>query len=219
MVIANYAHALEVVARYDDALTAFDQAYDSAVKSGFVSAQGYALIGKANILVQTNSLDRAQAELDHAAAILHGKVSDTSSTQIRRMLVQTELDSARGRLKVAQDGIAHVVELLNAQGDKTNSALVSAYRQRAEIELKLGNPSKAKENADKAVEIARNLGEGNSYSAFTGQANLILGDVLHAQGDNAAARVALTTAVQHLDKTEGADHPDTRRAQKILAEL
>jgi serine/threonine protein kinase len=219
VIIANYAHALEVVGRFDEALAAFDQAYDSAVKNGFVSAQGYALIGKANILVQTNSLDQAQTELDRAAAILHGKVSDTSSTQMRRMLVQTELDAARGKLKVAQDGIAHVVELLNAQGDKTNSALVTAYRQRAEIELKLDDPAKAKEDALKAVELARKIGEGNSYSAFTGQANLILGTVLHAQGDNAAARTALTTAVQHLDKTEGADHPDTRRAQKILTEV
>jgi tetratricopeptide (TPR) repeat protein len=219
VIIANYAHALEVVGRFDEALTAFDQAYDSAVKNGFVGAQGYALIGKANIFVQTNALDQAQAELDHAAAILHGKVSDTSSTQIRRMLVQTELDAARGKLQVAEDGISRVVELLNAQGDKTNAALVTAYRQRSEIELKLGSAMKAKADADKAVEIARNLGEGNSYSAFTGQANLTLGNVLHAQGDDAAARAALTTAVQHLGKTQGADHPDTRRAQRILAEL
>jgi hypothetical protein len=43
--------------------------------------------------------------------------------------------------------------------------------------------------------------------------------VLHVQGDDTAARAALTTAVQHLGKTQGPDHPDTLRAQKILAEL
>jgi len=133
--------------------------------------------------------------------------------------VQCEIDAARGKFKVAEDGISHVVELLNAQGDKTNAALVSAYRQRAVIELQLDQPAKARQDADKAVELAQNLGQGNSYSAFTGQANLILGNVLHAQGDNAAARAALTTAVQHLSKTEGPDHPDTRQAQKSLTEL
>jgi tetratricopeptide (TPR) repeat protein len=219
VVIANYAHALEVVGRYPEALIAFDRTYDSAVKNGFVGAQGYALIGKANILVQTNALEQAQKELDHAGEILRGKVSDTSSTQIRRMLVQSQLDAARGKLKVAEDGISHVVDLLNAQGDKTNSALIAAYRQRAEIKLNLGESAMARQDADKAVELARNLGEGNSYSAYTGQANLILGTVLHAQGDNAAARVALTTAIQHLGKTEGPDHPDTRQAQKRLTEL
>jgi serine/threonine protein kinase/tetratricopeptide (TPR) repeat protein len=219
VIIANYAKALEVVGRYPEALIAYDQTYDSAVKNGFVSAQGYALIGKANILVQTSALDRAQKELDHAGEVLRGKVSDTSATQIRRMLVQSEIDSARGKLKVAEDGISHVVDLLNAQGDKTNSALVSAYRQRAAIELQLDQPAMARQDADKAVELARNLGEGNAYSAFTGQANLILGNVLHVQGDNAAARAALTTAVQHLSKTEGPDHPDTRQAQKSLTEL
>ncbi len=219
VIIANYAHALELVARYSEALVAYDQTYDSAVKNGFVSAQGYALIGKANILVQTNALDQAQHELDHAGEILRGKVSDTSPTQLRRMLVQSEIDAARGKLKVAEDGISHVVDLLNAQGDKTNSALVSAYRQRAQINLQLGQAAMARQDADKAVELARSLGEGNAYSAFTGQANLILGNVLHVQGDNAAARVALTTAVQHLSKTEGPDHPDTRQAQRILTAL
>ena len=219
VVIANYAKSLELVGRYPEALIAYDQTYDSAVKNGFVSAQGYALIGKANILVQTSELDQAQHELDRAGEILRGKVSDTSATQIRRMLVQTEIDTARGKLNVAQDGISHVVDLLNAQGDKTNSALVSAYRQRAEIELQLGQPVRARQDADKVVELARYLGEGSVYSAFTGQANLILGSVLHAQGDNNGARAALTTAIQHLGKTSGPDHPDTLQAQKILAEL
>jgi tetratricopeptide (TPR) repeat protein len=207
------------VGRYSEALVAYDQTYDSAVKNGFVSAQGYALIGKAGILVQTNALDQAQQELDHAGEILRGKVSDTSPTQLRRMLVQSELDAARGKLKVAEAGISHVVDLLNAQGDKTNNVLVSAYRQRAEIDLQLGQAAMARQDADKAVELARSLGAGNAYSAYTGQANLILGNVLHAQGDDAAARLALTTAVQHLSRTEGPDHPDTRQARRILTEL
>lgn len=219
VIIANYAHALEVVGRYPEALIAFDQTYDSAVKNGFVSAQGYALVGKAYILIQTNALDQAQHELDHAAEILRGKVSDTSSTQIGRMLVQSELDAARGKLKVAEDGNSRVVDLLNAQGDKTNAALVTAYRQRAEIELQMSQPAKARQDADRTIELARGLGEGNAYSAFTGQANLILGHVLHVQGDNAAARIALMNAVQHLGKTEGPDHPDTRQAQRLLTEL
>jgi eukaryotic-like serine/threonine-protein kinase len=219
VIIANYAHALEFVGRYPEALVAYDQTYDSAVKNGFVSAQGYALIGKASILAETNALDQAQHELDRAGEILRGKVSDASPTQLRRMLVQSKIDAARGNLKVAKDLISHVADLLNAQGDKTNSALVSAYRQRAEIDLQLGEAAMARQDADKAVELARSLGEGNAYSAFTGQANLILGNVLHVQGDNAAARVALTTAIQHLSKTEGPDHPDTLQAQKILTEL
>jgi len=219
VIIANYAHALEVVGRYPEALAAYDQTYDSAVKNGFVSAQGYALIGKASILVQTDALDQAQRELDHAGEILRGKVSDTSPTQLRLMLVQSKIDAVRGKLKVAEDGIAHVVDLLNAQGDKTNSVLVSAYRQRAEIDLQLGQAGMARHDADKAVELARSLGDGNAYSAFTGQANLILGHVLHVQGDDAAARIALTMAIQHLSKTEGLDHPDTRQAQRILTEL
>jgi eukaryotic-like serine/threonine-protein kinase len=219
VIIANYAHALEVVGRYPEALIAYDQTYDSAVKNGFVSAQGYALIGKANILAQTHALDQAQHELDHAGEILHGKVSDTSSTQLRRLLVQSEIDQAHGKLKVAERGVSQIVDLLNAQGDKKNSILIPVYRQRAEIELQLAQPALAKQDADKAVDLARTLGEGNAYSAFTGQANLILGTVLHAQGDDVAARAALNIAVQHLGKTQGPDHPDTRQAQKILAEL
>jgi eukaryotic-like serine/threonine-protein kinase len=219
VIIANYARALEVVGRYPESLIAYDQAYDSAVKNDYVGAQGYALIGKANVLVRTNALDQAQKELDHAGAILRGKVADTSATQVRRMLVQSEVDAARGKLQVAVDGISHVVDLLNAQGDKTNTALVAAYRRRAEIELQMGQTATARQDADKAVELARSLGKGISYSAFTGQANLILGNVLHTQGDDIAARAALTTAVQHLGKTAGPNHPDTLRAQKILAEL
>ena len=219
VIIANYAHALELMGHYPEALVAYDQTYDSAVKNGFVSAQAYALVGKADILAKTNALDQAQHELDHAGEILGGKVSETSATQIRRMLVQSEIDAARGKLKVAADGISHIVDLLNSQGDKSNSALIRAYRQRAEIELRLGQAALARQDADKALELARSLGKANSYSAYTGQANLILGNVLHAQGDNAAARVALTTAVEQLVKTEGPDHPDTRQAQRILTEL
>jgi tetratricopeptide (TPR) repeat protein len=219
VIIANYAHALDAVGRFDEAQREYDRAHDSAVKNGYVSAEGYALIGKANIFVETNDLDQAQGNLDRAKEVLQGKVADTSPTQIRRMLVQTRIDAARGKLTGAHQALSHVVDLLTAGGAQTNSSLVSAYRQRAEIEQRMGQPAQAKDDATKAVEVAKSLQGGTKYSGYTGQASLTLGSVLQAQGDTQAAAAALRSALEHLSNTEGSGHPDTQQAQKLLAHL
>jgi hypothetical protein len=51
--------------------------------------------------------------------------------------------------------LSHVVDLLTAGGAQTNSSLVSAYRQRAEIEQRMGQPAQAKDDATKAVDVAK----------------------------------------------------------------
>jgi predicted negative regulator of RcsB-dependent stress response len=56
-------------------------------------------------------------------------------------------------------------------------------------------------------------------SAYVGEARVIEGRALLAQGDTAGAREALTRAVSGLKTGAGAEHPRTREAERLLAAI
>src|ERR1700759_3461951 len=71
--LGNYAHGLEAMGRYPEALKAYQRTFASAEKTGFIGGQAYALIGQASIYVLSGDLTQAQNDLNRAAAIMHGK--------------------------------------------------------------------------------------------------------------------------------------------------
>ncbi|HUI60826.1 MAG TPA: protein kinase [Steroidobacteraceae bacterium] len=215
----NLAHGLEAMGRLQEALQAYEGTYDSAVKTGFLGGQGYALVGKASVLLAQGEVSQAQASLDHAKTLIEGKVPETSPIQLRRLLTQAHLDAVQGHNASAMTTATHIIDLMNARNGQTNPAVVAAYRQRAELEVKQGQGDAATSDARKAVDIARSLQARNRYSIDTGSAYLTLGSVLEQTGDKAGARTALQSAVDHLSNAAGDQLPDTRHARQLLAQL
>ncbi|HTT11252.1 MAG TPA: protein kinase [Burkholderiaceae bacterium] len=216
--IGNYAFGLEVLARNQEALQAYDQTYASAEATGFLAAQAYALIGKASVYTRLEDYAQAERDLRRAAALMGSQVPEAHASQIRLRMTQARIDHAQGRDDAASRTFTRVIELLEARGAAT-PAVASAYRLRAEIEAKQGRQDAALADARKALQVAEGMQGGKPYSDDTGLAYLSLGRVLQAAGDRDGARKALQSAADHLANSVGDRHPDTRTAQQLLAQL
>jgi tetratricopeptide (TPR) repeat protein len=216
--IANYAFGLEVLARNQEALQAYDRTYASAQATGFLAAQAYALVGKASVYTRLEDYAQAERNAREAAELMGSKVPEHHPSQIRLSMAQARIDYAQGRTDAASRTCTRVIGLLEARGAST-PALASAYRLRAEIEAKKGERDVAKADAQKALQIAEGMQGGKPYSDDTGLAYLSLGRVLQLSGDPEGARAALQSAALHLGNSVGEDHPDTRTAQRLLAEV
>ena len=216
--VANYAFGLEVLARDKEALQAYDRTYASAEATGFLAAQAYALIGKANVYVRLKDYEKAELDLRKASELMGSKVPEAHASQIRLRMTQARIDAAQGRTGAASGAFSRVIELLEARGAST-PALASAYRLRAELEAQEGKREPARADADRALRIAQSMQGGKPYSDDTGLAYLSLGRVLEAAGERDGARAALQSAATHLSNSVGADHPDTLAAQQLLAQI
>ena len=88
---------------------------------------------------------------------------------------------------------------------------------RAEIHLGSGDTTAALADAERALLIARTLQSDNPHSSLTGLALSVLAQVHERRGEHAEAQTASQSAVAHLTATLGPDHPETRRAQQVVA--
>jgi tetratricopeptide (TPR) repeat protein len=215
--IANYAFGLEKLSRYDDALKAYDRARAAAQTSGFLAAEAYSLVGKANVLTIQGEYALAEAAAAQATALMAGKVPDYHASQVRLTLLKARLDLAQDRAQSAEATCAKLIALLEGRGT-TTPPLVTAYRQRAEARARQGQRDAGLADAEKAVAIARTLQSQTAkpWSDDIGLAHLSLGRVLLAAGQSDRAQTALSTAVEHLGGALGAEHPDTRAARALL---
>jgi len=216
-ILGNYAFGLDVLARDDDALRAYERTYTAAQTTGFLAAQAYALVGKANVHVRTGDYAQAQRELNEAGDLMRGKIPDAHPSQIRLSVTQGRIEAAQGRLDGAVKIFTHVIDVLEERG-AAGPALVSGYRLRGEVEARQGKRAEALADAEKAVKIAAGLQGGQQYSDDAGLAYLSLGRVLQAAGENERAKAALQSAIAHLSHSVGDDHPDTRTAQELLSQ-
>ncbi len=218
--IANYAFGLEKLARYDDALRAYERARAAAKTSGFVAAEAYALVGKANMLSIQGDYAKAQESVTQAAALMAGKVPDYHASQVRLNLLQARIEVAQGRPQSAAAIDTKVIDVLEARGAST-PARVTAYRQRAEVEAGAGKRDAALADAEKAIAIAKKLlaDAPKPWSDDMGLAQLSLGRVLQSAGETEKARAALTTAVEHLSGSLGDKNPETKTARELLEKI
>jgi eukaryotic-like serine/threonine-protein kinase len=88
------------------------------------------------------------------------------------------------------------------------------YR-RAAVEVAVGQPDKATDDARRAINLLRTSLGADALSAHIGRSYFQLGRALDAQGKKDEERSAFRTAAEHLEKTLGPDHPETRAARQL----
>ena len=214
-ILANRAHGLEQLGRYDEALEGYERTLAASKANGFVAGEAYALAGRASVLVALGRIAPARESLRQAEAPMQ-TLPPAHSARVRAALVQARIDLERGDLAAAQQGYGTVIERLRAQKAST-PALVTALRGRAEAALREGDAARALVDAQAAVDVARRLQGANAHSDLTGLAWLTLARVLRASGAAERWPQALTTARAELEQTLGVDHPETRAASELLA--
>lgn len=214
--LINRASALVALARYDDALAAYDVAIESATRAGNAGVRIAALAGRANTRLFMGDVDGAGHELAPLAAEIGRTVPEDSVPAMTILQVRARLDAERGRLPQSIAGLSRIVEFFDGREMRV-AALVRALNARGDVYLRSGDAVAAMADARRSLEIARTLQGGKPYSSLTGQGLLLMARAEELGGEPAASHDNAGAAVPHLTETLGAEHPDTRRATRIAA--
>lgn len=212
--LANHAFGLEQIGRYAAALAQYELAAGAAERSGERVGQAYALVGQASALVQSGSAALAGERLASAAELAGQTLPETHPVNVRARLVRAQIDAENGALDSAAAHLTALIELFRAQG-LSHSIVANAYRQRADLALRRRDPSRARADAEQALELARRLQGSERYSSYTGLALLTLGRVEQETGNADRAREAFRSAEQNLLNTLGDEHPGTVAARAL----
>ena len=132
--------------------------------------------------------------------------------------------SERGLLAAARgEGDRAMAEMNKAvaiaEGDKRRpDVLPRLLVRRAEVELSLGRPDAALADAERSIRVNVDITAPDAHSSTLGLAYLAEGRALLASGPSSDAAQALSSAVGHLRPSLGADHAQTRLAERLLAQ-
>jgi hypothetical protein len=92
-------------------------------------------------------------------------------------------------------------------------------RRRAELNLAARHYDAARADAARSIELDRDALGGATPSGRVGLTYLALGRALVGLNQNQEARHALASAVDQMRPTMGADHPQTKLAERLLADI
>jgi tetratricopeptide (TPR) repeat protein len=211
--LLNRASALSTLARYPEALAAYEVAIESATRGGNAAVRIGTLAYRANTYALMGDVARAEQELAAIAPQVGKSIAPDSVPAMTILHVQARIDTERGRLPEAIAGLTRIVEFFDGRRMAV-APVVRALNIRGDVHLRAGNTGAALADARRALEIARNLQGDKPYSSLAGQSLLLMARVHAARDESSAARVAAGEAVPHLLQTLGARHPDTRRAER-----
>jgi ATP/maltotriose-dependent transcriptional regulator MalT len=217
MELSNLATTLIELGRIDEAQRYADEAYERARADGDEVIARYALSARGKVFRLRGQYTQAMQALSEL------------EQQYRRVYPPEcacfgNIAAERGLLAAAQgDGDRAMAEMdkavVIAEGDKARpDVLPRLLVRRAEVELALGRPAAARADSERSIRVNVDISTPEAHSANLGLAYLAEGRALLALGSPAEAAHALSTAVEHLRPTLGADHPQTRLADRLVAQ-
>jgi tetratricopeptide (TPR) repeat protein len=212
--LLNRAFALLTLARYDEALAAYDAAIESATRAGNAPVRTAGIASRANTYLLMGDLSRAERELGEVAPEIGKTIPPDSVPHMTILQVQARIDAAHGRVTEAIAGVSKVVEFFDSR-QMAVAGVVRALNLRGDLYLRAGNADGAMADARRALDISRSLQGDKPYSSYTGQALLLLARVDDGRGESGAARDLASQAVPQLTETLGATHPETLRAEQL----
>lgn len=211
--LLNRASALSALARYDDALAAYQVALDAAVKSENATIRIGSLAYRANTYVLIGDVARADKDLAAIAPEIGKAVPADSVPAMAFLQARARADAARGRLPEAIAGFTEIVAFFDGR-QMTVAPLARVLIARGEAHLKAGDIDAAMADGQRALKVSRSLQGDKPHSSLTGLSLLLISRVHAQRGDPAAARAAADEAVPQLVETLGAEHPDSIRARE-----
>jgi tetratricopeptide (TPR) repeat protein len=215
--LSNRALALSSLARYQQALDAFNVALEVSRRTNNVGSELHALVNTAGTYLQRGDPDRATALLadidkKFGASIPGDSVPATTIRYIKGRIAGVKGDLAQGEALLTQ-----TIEFFD-QRQMAISPVTRALNARAEIKLKAGKIEAARADAQRALEISKKLQDAKPYSSLTGLSLLQLAEVESVAGDRQKSQAAARQALANLTESLGAEHPDAIRARALLAQ-
>jgi len=219
--LVNYARVLVDLGRLSEAADYADRGYARARQQDSQVAINQSLLLRAKIYREGGDLKRAAAMLAEVEPRLrqnlppgHYAFGSLASERALNAEASGDLPAA---LELSNQALALTDSAVKA-GQQGIQLLPALHLRRSSIELQLGRVDDAAADAAQALGLFQKLAEPGTYSCNVGRAYLTLGRALQALGKRDEARASFRSAAEHLDKTLGSDHPDTRTARQ-LAEL
>jgi len=203
--------AFEGLGRSRDALADFTRATRLAAASQDRSIELLARLRAARALSSLGLHERAEAQYRQALRDMDGAASGADpASRTAALLTRAWMDADARRYAAAR---ADLDAAIQASSPASRISLATARRLRALAALALGDTDQALRDAHAALELGQALRGDKPYSAWVGEAQFTLAQVLAARGALAEARQAYRAAAVQLLPTVGKDHPALRQMQ------
>ena len=211
----NLANALGLLTRHDEATVMLEALREEARRRGAPSTELGALNGLALLSLQRGHMAEARQRLDAGAVLLAARQmppTDPPALTHQRLLAEQAL--LAGRTGEALERVDSVLESL-AQNGVRIGRVSNALVLRSRVQAAAGRPEAALSDAERALDIARQVQGELRFSNFTGDAWLNLARLHRAAGRSEPQRAAAREAAAHLASTLGDEHPDTLAARAL----
>jgi eukaryotic-like serine/threonine-protein kinase len=218
MLMTNYAGLLLDLHRLPEAQDYAQKALDSATRAGDDIVINQTLLRLARIYRAQHDFPRSLAMLNEVEPRLHsalppGHYAFAGLASERSQTLELEGDTVRA-LNLANLAIS-MCEEASRQGKKCVQYLPKMFRLRASIETGLKQFAQAETDARQALALLQQQDQPGEFSQSTGLTYLTLARCLTAQGKDAEGRAMAQLAADHLERSIGLDHPDTRMAREL----
>lgn len=216
MLLNNLARALMELNHLPEARDYAERAYAKARRSGGEMVASQALNVRATIYRELGDLTRAEemlSELEPTWRRLFpaGHLAFVTLASQRGLMAQARKDFPAA---IASADRAVALAEANPQGA---SYLPIFLLRRSNLEIEMRRLEEARADAARALAMEQQAVGRGTFSSRCGRAHLALGRALLAQGKFDEARTAFASALEHLQPSLGADHPETRSARQSIA--
>ena len=216
-VLNDYAKVLRQLNRLDEASDYAERAYTRARRVGHELTVNQALLERARICLAKNELPCAFAMLAEVDPRLRQSLPSGHYAFAALAEERAMISLARGDVPAALQVINQAVAIVEAaaqSGGNGAYCLPALLTRRSTIELEARHPDQAIDDANRAVRL-QSASQPGMLSSKSGYAYLALGRALRAQNKFEEAGTAFRSAVENLQSTLGAEHPDTRSAREM----
>lgn len=120
-------------------------------------------------------------------------------------------------LQLANQAVAMVEAAIRSGGQGAGLLPIFLFR-RSTLELELGDPEKARADAERSISLLKDSTESGTFSVNVGRAYMALGRALQAQWKVDEAQSAFRPAAEHLESALGHDNPESRAARRLTGQ-
>lgn len=216
--LANRALALAALARYSEALQAFEEAFLAAQRANNVAGQLHALVNRAGTYLAMEDYVRAELELREIQQTYAEAIPPDSVPAIAIRLIEGRLAAARGDFDCALEHLDASIRFFEER-QMAVAPVTRALNARADVHLRRGDLTAARTDAEHALAISRKLQNTKPHSSLTGLSLLQLADIEAAAGNSEQAASLAVEAYEQLEASLDGQHPEALRARRLAGQL
>jgi len=218
MLLINYARTLSDLGRQKEAADYAERGYAKATQAGDEVVVNQSLLLRNTIYRAQGDVTRAKQMLSEVEprlrrALPPGHVAFASLTSEQALNARSAND-LKAALELSNQAVA-MVEASLKNGGQGAESLPAVLVRRGDLELQLGRPLDAANDAGRGLRLLLQAAPVGSFSSRIGRAYHVLARALDAQGKPEEARNAARSAAEHYENSLGPGHADTRAARQL----